>query len=55
MSEEHPLKDELPIDLTEEGISNFINDLHLLKDKSPIDVTDSGIVISLRDKHSEKT
>ena len=47
----HSWKEHDPIDLTDDGISNFIKDKHPSKALDPIDVTDDGISNSNKDEH----
>ena len=47
----HPLKQQSPITLTEEGIDTDDNDLHLLKHPAPITLTEDGIDTDDNDLH----
>ena len=51
INDEHSLKAESPIKVTEEGISIRVNDEHSLKAEPPIKVTEEGIAICVNDEH----
>ena len=55
VSEEHPLKANIPIDVTDSGIVMDVSEEHPRKAPCPIDVTDSGIVMDVSEEHPSKT
>ena len=56
MSDKHEIKELIPIDFIEEGLSNktFSNDEQSKKRRSSILVTDEGIVICSNEEHERK-
>ena len=50
-NDEHPVKAESPIEVTDERIEISVNCEHPERAKNPIDVIDDGFVICLNDEH----